>query len=652
MVGELPRVSRAAIFHEYSRETLVVCRPPGFSRVKTCIYYDLEEVRPEEIQQARADAPGAEEFIARGTRWPDAVDGPAPSELSNSRELDYKTRLMNWMDELFKALERSRARSVLVRSESVSLLEILRYQFLAEFAEVEQRLSAASEMSRQGAERIRWIIPSSDRLMIEKLADGSRLRIDVVRVPRPAGTPNRLSRMFRSCGRKVIEQLTKAADLMGRPPPNPLGAAGHAVAIIEYYPNSAKALVPVAKLLREQHGVDSVWIAARREVVQTLDRFGVASIPLRRLAPRAIRVSRHFPPSAEQILREAIESEVDETIFCGTGSVPGRSFLAPHLVKRLSRLLEESAYWLDSISEALAAISPCCVISTTHSSTVGRAAALAARQRNISSAFVQHGMFPDQDVFTRFCNDELFVWGEANKRTMTRNGICAARIKVVGATIYDDLVRSERHSAQAPFPQPGKPLKIAYMASRTGGLVVSTSVAKLHLTAIARAASQIAGAQLIVKVHPADRTGMIEQALSGFPGVSIVREGSSQEIILQSDIVIVASSTTGLEACIANKPLIVVESKGLSEYGPYREYGAALHIGINDVDAFQRLADAICNLAADPAKLDKLARGRRQLVDDLLNGGKGNASELTALAVLELFRGPIDSICPSGSAKS
>ena len=262
-------------------------------------------------------------------------------------------------------------------------------------------------------------------------------------------------------------------------------------------------------------------------------------------------------------------------MFHGTGSLSGKSFLIPAMVEKLSSLLEESAFWLDSFLEAYNALRPRCVVSTTYSSTVGRAAALAARARNASSAFVQHGMFPDHDVFTNFCNDSLFVWGNANRQTMLRNGIADSRIKVVGAAIYDDLIRRERLNGPIRFPRAGEPLKVAYMASRTGGQVVSFSIARLQLMTVARAVSEIPNGQLTVKMHPGDNSRMIETFLQDCPGVRLIRDGSSQDVILQTDVVIVASSTTGLEACIADKPLVVLETKGLFEYNPYRKYGAA-----------------------------------------------------------------------------
>ena len=245
-----------------------------------------------------------------------------------------------------------------------------------------------------------------------------------------------------------------------------------------------------------------------------LARHGIPSISLRRLTPNTSRTREHFGFKARAILKESLESLPNE-IFRGTGSSPGKSFLLPVMFETLSNFLEESAFWLDSLLEAFGTLRPQCVVSTTYSSSIGRAAALAAREQNACSAFVQHGMFPDYDIFTDFCNDAMFVWGNANRQTLMRNGIIDSRIKVVGAAAYDGLIRRIRRDEPTIFRQPDGPLRIAYMASRTGGQVVGASVAKLHVSTVAKAVSQISNGQLTVKLHPSDNTRIIRRVPEG-----------------------------------------------------------------------------------------------------------------------------------------
>jgi hypothetical protein len=600
----------------------------------SCIYYDLEDVSSDDVRRARAHAKGGHEFIAHGASWPIGIDGPQPSEVVSPRDFVYHEELMDWTSRLFAALEQSPAAPILSRPNGVSLLEIVRYKFLLEFAHVEQRWRALSEMARSGAERILWVAPRSRCRGLATLG-GPNLPAELelcaaVKAPKER---NPVYRFARSLARRMLDRLADhSARLMGRPL---VPKSGKTAVFVEYFPNSAEVLLPVADALRRNHGVDVVWLATRRPVKQFLDRSGVSSVSLRRMSPIAHRRRERLGAAACSELRAALDGMSDE-LFCGTGSFKGKAYLLPAILERLLSSLNEATYWLDSLSEAIGHLGPQCVVSTTYSSIVGRAAALAGRSRDAHSVYVQHGIFPHRDYFTHFCNDMLLLWGDANRRTMVRNGIADSKIRVVGATIYDDLVQRIRPNRSGQFPKPGEPIRIAYFASRTGGLAVRYSTARQCLSTVAGAASQISNAHLTVKIHPGDKTGMAESVLRAFPDVAIVRQGKSQEVIRRCDVAIVVSSTTGLEACVADKPLIVLKVAGVPDYGPYPEYGAALQIDLNDPQSVQVLAEAIQSLADRPADLAALAEGRRRLVDDLLNGGTGNATELTAQAIADL----------------
>ncbi len=84
------------------------------------------------------------------------------------------------------------------------------------------------------------------------------------------------------------------------------------------------------------------------------------------------------------------------------------------------------------------------------------------------------------------------------------------------------------------------------------------------------------------------------------PNCRIVRDKTSQQVIRDSDVVIVVSSSTGAEACIADKPLIVLRLPGIPEVIPYRKYGAAEEIWVDRPDAAQCLNSVIESWRSDP----------------------------------------------------
>ena len=148
---------------------------------------------------------------------------------------------MIWIDQMFAALDQGLARPVLVRENGISLLEILRYRFLFEFAEVEQRWNVISEMLREGAERILWIAPRSECSTVTKLTLKMTLpKFDVVAVERSRPKSNKLWRMLRSFGRDLVDRLLKGTENITNPHPLSANGAGGSVTVVEYYPNSAK----------------------------------------------------------------------------------------------------------------------------------------------------------------------------------------------------------------------------------------------------------------------------------------------------------------------------------------------------------------------------------------------------------------------------
>jgi len=136
-----------------------------------------------------------------------------------------------------------------------------------------------------------------------------------------------------------------------------------------------------------------------------------------------------------------------------------------------------------------------------------------------------------------------------------------------------------------------------------------------------------------------------------YPQFKVVSGGTSQDVIVESDLVVVVSSTTGLEACVADKPLIVVELVDDPDSVPYASYGAALKVSVSGTDPAGELTQAITHLQTDPSGVSSLAVGRRRLLDDMLNGSTGNAVEQAAMAVAQLLGRPRVELPSHGSGE-
>ena len=132
---------------------------------------------------------------------------------------------------------------------------------------------------------------------------------------------------------------------------------------------------------------------------------------------------------------------------------------------------------------------------------------------------------------------------------------------------------------------------------------------------------------------------MIESVAPSLPKCTVSPIDDSREVIRQSDVVIVASSVTGLEACVAGKPLIVLHLPGVPEVIPYAKYGGFGSAGGRSGCRWgDRPGDPLAG--GRSAGVEFAGRGRRQLVDEMLNGGKGNAAELVARVIADLMQPP------------
>jgi len=349
-------------------------------------------------------------------------------------------------------------------------------------------------------------------------------------------------------------------------------------------------------------------------------------------------VHTHRRAGLNSAQRRAVRSalrELPDELFGGPAETGAREYLSAVLEPRILKAWNEAAYWVEAYHEVFSKLPGATLLSTTYSSSIGRAAALAARRFGGRAIFLQHGLFPRCSAYCSFCHDLLLMWGPNELRNLTDFGVDPQSIRITGSVIYDELTRRRTIGPSDSSPASGKTFEVALMASRTGGLMVSYAQAKSCLLAVAAAVGQLARAHLTVKLHPGDHTGMVPEEMRAFPQFRVVHDGNAQDVILQSDVVIVVSSTTGLEACVADKPLIVLDVFDDPNAVPYANYGAAVSVPIGAGNPTDQIARVLASVRDDVALRASLAEGRRRLLDDMLNGAAGDAVEQAATAVAE-----------------
>lgn len=599
----------------------------------TCIYYEQEVVSVDTARRARALAGrGAREATPADTTWSEEIDGEPPQREWHSHHQQLLEELLARVTRWGESLEAAAPGAA--RRHGLSLAEVAKYELLFALAAAAQRWQVLTSIRRRWQpDRLLWFTSRPDRELAALCRAASPFSIEVHRaVQRNKLSWNSAWHALKSAIGPSVQRARSIARAAVHAPRRPSERPD--VVCTEYFPNNVAASLAVAEKLQVEYGLRVCWIAARREVAETLAARGTESFLVDDLMSARAQLGAGLSGSQRRAVRSALRALPDE-LFRDTSQSGEREYLLTVLEPRVLAAWNNAAYWIEAYHEALRALRPAAILSTTYSSPMGRAAALAARQLGARAIYLQHGLFPRRSTFSSFCHDLLLTWGMNDLRNFSDFGVDPQIIRVTGPTIYDGLARRRANGRGSSLPQPGQPLKVAFMASRTGGLSTSHAQSKMCLLAVANAVARLGHAHLTVKPHPGDHTGMIPEVMREFPAFTVVRSGSAHDVIAGSDVVIVVASTTGLEACVADKPLIVLDVFDDPHIVPYAGYGAAVSVPVSAGDLAAELGKVLTRLRQDSNLADSLAEGRRRLLDDMLGGATGDAVDQAAGAVAQ-----------------
>jgi len=119
--------------------------------------------------------------------------------------------------------------------------------------------------------------------------------------------------------------------------------------------------------------------------------------------------------------------------------------------------------------------------------------------------------------------------------------------------------------------------------------------------------------QLLIKLHPGEKDGAIYESYAKKykVKVTIVKDSNSFELIAVADLVITRYSTTGTEAVVLNKPLIILNLSGEKDLASYVDEGVAL--GVYNENG---LIVAVESVFCDKEVIKRLKSNREKFVQD------------------------------------
>jgi hypothetical protein len=588
--------------------------------MKTIIYYAMERIEPADVELAQSRAGGPALHVRIGdSDWPADLTVETAT-LVSSRDYNYRDEFMEFLNRLVERLPK-------VELHGVDLIEVIRYQWL--FAAEEDYHSAwalATIIRDHHPERI--VLASKPDKDFRGLSEWcGKQGVELVESKR--SSTNSLVRQMRGLAYRAkfaAYQWRQGRRHRARTSVPPL-AAGQSARVVfsEFYPNSTKVAEATADGLTAMRPIDAVFVAGRDVVKEALskckyplyhfDEFGAADLRLSR------KLVRSFSQAFERLDASLFVTDVSHP--------PCKEFLMPALRRTGVQFLRSAAIDVSKTRSMLDTMKPKMVVSTTFASIYGRALALAAKQEGIPSVYVQHGILGQGRFYSYMPFSHSLVWGDCNKRALVKCG--ATGVAVVGAPNQDEMIRWRTQSSSNGSANAHEP-RILFLASRAAGSVTSATMFEKILIDVYDAALAVPGAKLVVKIHPGDHTGIAARVLQGKERVTLLKEGSSLELITQCDLAIVTSSATGLETCALDKPLVVFLPDGVFNVVDYQGYGAA--VIVNDGAA---LKAALQEAFKDNQLLKELTAGRRKLLDDMLDGATGESRSKAAAALCQIL---------------
>ncbi|MBU0535639.1 MAG: CDP-glycerol glycerophosphotransferase family protein [Nanoarchaeota archaeon] len=276
--------------------------------------------------------------------------------------------------------------------------------------------------------------------------------------------------------------------------------------------------------------------------------------------------------------------------------------------------------YIETALEMMDKENPRLIVAVDETAIFGRSIIAAARIKGIPIMAVQHGYItPEAFEYSHikgdisgelsqekpYCPiaDKTFVYGPYTKEILTVPGNYPEKsIEMTGQPRYDCLARGKAFDKKKVFSQ--------YGLDRKKKLVLwTTQMIAGQEDMIFSAMKSIKDAQLMVKLHPREIEGVkpyYEKAKKMGLRIKAVQQANTFELINACDVMITMFSTTGLEALMMGKPLIVLNVSGRPDHVPFVQEGAAL--GVYSPD---KLKDAIKKLLSDKRFVQELLKKGR-----------------------------------------
>ncbi len=201
-------------------------------------------------------------------------------------------------------------------------------------------------------------------------------------------------------------------------------------------------------------------------------------------------------------------------------------------------------------------ISPDILLVGDDRSTITRASILPAKENEIPVVEIQHGLFSLPEIYVNLMpkpiSDKICVWGKSSREYLLKLGFDDEKIEITGSPEFD-----EHKKFAEEFK--GKKSKIILFATQA-------PYKNINLESIEEMSQnkKLEDFIIYVKPHPVEDPVTYEFLEEKYPDKVFVRPKNENlsYLLAISDVVLINTSTVGLEAAILDKPLVCVNFLG------------------------------------------------------------------------------------------
>ena len=380
------------------------------------------------------------------------------------------------------------------------------------------------------------------------------------------------------------------------------------------YVNYYRAILPIVDIMSSNQNIN-YWIIGKKEYIKSNNVLSSNK--------KNIDYS-HYKYKKYLIKKYIVNYLANETRFTEIFTYRGMSLW--HSIRDELYFLLDNEY-LDHIKNqiffknAIDTIKPDAFIIGSESRSEGVVGhCLIAKNMGIPIIEVQHGDFSFGPVNANPISDIICVGGDHYRNMLIENGVPSEKIEVTGWPKFDRYVKTMRCSSERENTNSSTILFI------TQGIDT-----KLNFDCIREMSSYISntqGARLVVKPHPMEGLATYEEVMGGMEGIILKKPTDDIAPLLnESDVVVLISSTVGIEAILMGKPIICLNIGGLGA-DTYIQTGIAI-----EVSQIDGLASGLDAALFDENTKNRLSEARERFIQRYVFGQGDAAKTISELII-------------------